>query len=147
MYAPISRVVVMHFLWTVLSPIHKCFLCALGGDFWASIPACPWFHTLGLACVCTWTQACYHDVLLALPKEVIPNLVNPLMLSDFLTDAFKIGALAGPCVAVLPAAVHRSRIASAAVVNTRLAWHGLPLCGMAGQVAWCPFCLSTACGC
>ena len=47
---------------------------------------------------CVGWQACYHDVLLALPKEVMPNLVSPLMLSDFLTDSFKIGMSVCVCV-------------------------------------------------
>ncbi len=36
-------------------------------------------------------QELYSDILLTLPEAVMPNLVNPLMLSDFLTDSFKVG--------------------------------------------------------
>mmetsp|Transcript_21026 Transcript_21026/g.37248 ORF Transcript_21026/g.37248 Transcript_21026/m.37248 type:complete len:656 (-) Transcript_21026:41-2008(-) len=35
----------------------------------------------------------YRQVLLTLPKRIMPHLLNPLQLSDFLTDAYDIGGL------------------------------------------------------
>jgi hypothetical protein len=38
-------------------------------------------------------QDAYKSVLLNLPEKVIPHLVNPLILSDFLTDSYNVGGV------------------------------------------------------
>ena len=37
-------------------------------------------------------QLCYRKALLILPSRVIPCMINPLVLSDFLTDSYNLGA-------------------------------------------------------
>jgi U3 small nucleolar RNA-associated protein 19 len=39
----------------------------------------------------TLTEKIYKDVLARLPEQVIPHMLNPLLLADFLTDSFNIG--------------------------------------------------------
>ncbi|KAG6586693.1 Nucleolar complex protein 4 [Phytophthora cinnamomi] len=38
-------------------------------------------------------QTSYKKVLVQLPDEIMPNLVNPLLLADFLTDSYSIGGV------------------------------------------------------
>lgn len=38
-------------------------------------------------------QAAYKKVLVQLPDEIMPHLVNPLLLADFLTDSYSIGGV------------------------------------------------------
>uniref|UniRef100_M4BDN2 CCAAT-binding factor domain-containing protein n=1 Tax=Hyaloperonospora arabidopsidis (strain Emoy2) TaxID=559515 RepID=M4BDN2_HYAAE len=38
-------------------------------------------------------QAAYRKLLVQLPDKIMPNLVNPLLLADFLTDSYEIGGV------------------------------------------------------
>ncbi len=64
------------------------------GDAWMAFVAVPALATGGLL----------PEVLQALPEEVIPRIPNPLLLSDFLTDCYNMGALC-ECVRFAVAAV------------------------------------------
>ncbi|CAH0479667.1 unnamed protein product [Peronospora belbahrii] len=54
-------------------------------------------HTFSLAWIALLRhklpQASYQKVLVKMPDEIMPHLVNPLLLADFLTDSYSIGGV------------------------------------------------------
>jgi hypothetical protein len=96
--------------------------CVCVCDYDGASPPCRRDRPLRGVVVCS--QATYKDVLTVLPKDVIPVLVNPLLLSDFLTDSFKIG-MSRECNCAVRRALGTTGASGACVC----------VCGR--QAAWC----------